>query len=117
MNYLFFYFVEIFVPIATYQRVQIEPKNIGPRKFKCQHCDYTAHTSSNLRNHVRVHTGERPFVCTICNKNFTQKGNMQRHFTKHFAENRKHCPVCKFQYTSNPQLLDHINMHMPNQNL
>ncbi|XP_054715429.1 zinc finger protein 79-like [Uloborus diversus] len=56
------------------------------RKFQCIHCNYVAHTSSNLRNHIRVHTGERPFQCPVCNKDFTQKGNMLRHVTKHFIE-------------------------------
>ena len=83
------------------------------RKYKCKHCDYTAHTSSNLRNHVRVHTGERPYECPICKNNFSQKGNMLRHYTRHFTEHDDNCPVCHVKYSDNNEVIRHMNIHNP----
>ncbi|GIY18734.1 hypothetical protein CEXT_274681 [Caerostris extrusa] len=68
-------------------------------RFKCSLCNYVAHSSGNLLNHTRKHTGERPFQCPVCAKGFTQKGNAQRHMTMHFAQSKEICPICKVRYT------------------
>lgn len=50
-----------------------------PKKFQCRQCHYSTNIMTNLRHHVRVHSGERPFKCTDCGKGFIQKIQMIKH--------------------------------------
>lgn len=50
-----------------------------PKKFQCRQCAYSTNIMTNLRHHVRVHSGERPFKCSDCGKGFIQKIQMIKH--------------------------------------
>lgn len=50
-----------------------------PKKFQCRLCHYSTNIMTNLRHHIRVHSGERPFKCTDCGKGFIQKIQMIKH--------------------------------------
>lgn len=50
-----------------------------PKKFQCRQCHYSTNIMTNLRHHVRVHSGERPFKCSDCGKGFIQKIQMIKH--------------------------------------
>lgn len=49
------------------------------KKFQCKLCHYSTNIMTNLRHHVRVHSGERPFRCSDCGKGFIQKIQMIKH--------------------------------------
>ena len=42
-------------------------------KHACKVCDKECRTPSELKVHIRVHSGERPYMCKICDKLFSQK--------------------------------------------
>ena len=44
------------------------------RLFHCSFCQKAFQTSTNLKTHVRIHTGEVP-----CKKRFSQLGNLKKH--------------------------------------
>ena len=50
---------------------------LGP--FKCDKCEKRFRKLSELKTHIRSHTGEQPFQCHICGKRFTQSSNLGKH--------------------------------------
>ncbi|XP_045125494.1 protein tramtrack, beta isoform-like isoform X5 [Portunus trituberculatus] len=50
---------------------------------KCPYCPYTSRLSSNVRRHVRTHTGEMPYSCPQCAFRCKDASSMKRHQTTH----------------------------------
>ena len=50
---------------------------------KCPYCPYTSRLSSNVRRHVRTHTGEMPYSCPQCDFKCKDASSMKRHQTTH----------------------------------
>jgi hypothetical protein len=55
----------------------------GEKPFKCDFCEKTFITKSNLTVHERTHTGEKPFKCDFCENSFSQKSSLNRHMSIH----------------------------------
>ncbi|XP_063596507.1 protein tramtrack, beta isoform-like isoform X6 [Penaeus indicus] len=54
-----------------------------PSEHKCPYCTYTSRLSSNLRRHVRTHTGEMPYSCANCDFRCKDASSMKRHQITH----------------------------------
>lgn len=54
------------------------------RLYRCSYyrCGKIYSGSTNLKIHVRTHTGERPFNCALCERAFSAKGNLVKHFKR-----------------------------------
>ncbi|XP_039655469.1 zinc finger protein 501-like [Perca fluviatilis] len=83
----------------------------GEKPFSCSICKKYFTQSGYLQQHMRIHTGEKPFSCSVCNKSFTQSGYLQQHMRIHTGEKPFSCSVCNTSFTHSGHLKSHRRTH------
>ena len=82
-----------------------------PEGFSCQQCSKRFQSQSELKRHIRCHTGIRPFRCNTCGQMFSQRAHLQKHYRIHTGEKPYKCKFCEYRSIDSSNLKRHERTH------
>jgi len=83
----------------------------GERPFKCSSCPKEFKDANSLKKHEMIHTGCRPFKCSLCPKAYRVKHHLVRHLMTHTGERPHRCKLCKKDFVDLYCLNRHMKIH------
>uniref|UniRef100_A0A8C5PBA2 C2H2-type domain-containing protein n=1 Tax=Leptobrachium leishanense TaxID=445787 RepID=A0A8C5PBA2_9ANUR len=81
------------------------------RPHKCSYCPRAYKQSSELKVHIRYHTGEKPYKCTQCARGFPSCSALKIHMRTHTGLKPYKCPKCTRGFATNACLRRHMVIH------
>ncbi|XP_033616478.1 zinc finger Y-chromosomal protein isoform X2 [Fukomys damarensis] len=81
----------------------------GEKPHQCQYCEYRSADSSNLKTHVKTkHSREVSFKCDICLLTFSDAKEVQQHTLTHQESKTHQCLHCDHKSSNSSDLKRHI---------
>ena len=77
----------------------------------CIYCGRDCHRLSDLKLHLRVHTGERPYKCDLCPATFARAATLTIHRRRHTGEKPYRCTMCGMNFVTRHIYRTHILRH------
>ena len=74
----------------------VRKKDQDKRSNKCNQCDFASSYASNLRAHLKRHSGKKSNKCNQCNFESSQVSNLRTHLKTHSGEKPNKCNQCDF---------------------
>ncbi|CDQ69986.1 unnamed protein product [Oncorhynchus mykiss] len=81
----------------------------GEKPYSCLYCDYKSADSSNLKTHVKTkHSKEMPFKCERCFQTFAEEEELLQHGLTHEEAKTHLCAHCEHKSSNSSDLKRHI---------
>ncbi|XP_067580944.1 zinc finger X-chromosomal protein-like isoform X2 [Pseudorca crassidens] len=81
----------------------------GEKPYQCQYCEYRSADSSNLKTHVKTkHSKEMPFKCDSCLLTFSDTKEVQQHALIHQESKTHQCLHCDHKSSNSSDLKRHV---------
>ncbi|XP_028839069.1 zinc finger Y-chromosomal protein 1 [Denticeps clupeoides] len=81
----------------------------GEKPYSCLYCDYKSADSSNLKTHVKTkHSREMPYKCERCCQTFSEEEELAQHATTHEEARTHQCAHCDHRSSNSSDLKRHI---------
>lgn len=81
----------------------------GEKPYSCLYCDYKSADSSNLKTHVKTkHSKELPYKCERCFQTFADEEELLQHASTHEEIKTHQCAHCDHKSSNSSDLKRHI---------
>ncbi|XP_077362072.1 zinc finger Y-chromosomal protein isoform X3 [Festucalex cinctus] len=81
----------------------------GEKPYSCVYCDYKSADSSNLKTHIKTkHSKEMPYKCERCFQTFAEEEELNQHGLTHEENKTHHCAHCDHKSSNSSDLKRHI---------
>lgn len=81
----------------------------GEKPYSCLYCDYKSADSSNLKTHIKTkHSKEMPYKCERCFQTFAEEEELIQHGLTHEENKTHHCAHCDHKSSNSSDLKRHI---------